>query len=1244
MLEEKWHNIKDTPLPKLLHTISLRNDETSALELTRGTMKRRIYFQKGWPVHVVSNSMNDVLGRMMIEQGIISEENYKQSIEIVLKEKKRHGEVLISMGIITQKELDECLVLQMNKKLWRILNWTDGNYKYFLVESGLPTMLHVMPLNPDFVIISGILNGYYSFERVEAELKKFVDIPLIVSSDKSYKIADLGLNTQQGHFLSRFDGTSKTKDIIDHSYLLRREAELLLYALIITGIISPKDKSGDLKETPVPALKYAMSEEHREKGVKEEASSGVQNLNAELIFQNGKNHLASKDYEKAAAAFEEIVKLKSDEAEYKAYFGWALFNTKTENSKRGKDILLESISANPDLDIAHIFLAKLYRKEDLFQEAEKELTTVLGKNPFLPEARKELTLVKMKSNSPIEKKGYISYFHLTKNPFDPLPDPDFLYLGDAHSETLHFLVNGIKNGKSNIIVLLGEQGSGKTTLCLQTMSKLAAEKIAFAYVDSPAQSGMDILIATKTALGMKNASNFSEDVFSALREHVSTSSEVKGRTVVILDNAHNLNTTALRAIKSLLQSGIDTIVISGRPEIESMLNEPNLRDIRQNISGIHHMHPFSLDETEEYIFKRLASAGGEGKLQITPWAVKTIYHNSFGNPEIINKICDNVLALACDRTNIIDEQIVKTVEASIRGAAAERLPQIEPVEGRVEQTSEEKIKKIIDEQVAELVEDVVRKEFEIRDAQLDKTAEKAEELFEQKTKQLIDEHILHTVEAAVRKEIETRKAQVDQTAEKAEELFEQKTKQLIDEHILPAVEDIVKKELAGREAQPDAATLLHEARESAENLFEEKTRKIIDEEIDKTVKDAVSEEFVNRVAQFDINVLSDKVVEKVKGIITEQIIDRVRDAVRDEFNRRASQSYTPDAFHKTGKKAERPIEEKTEFIVAGEKYRVAEGLLDKSQGKERHELDSTFFSFEAVEKKASLFGKRSSLLKILVLVIAVGVLAGVIINYNIWQRIVSPSIVPVSRPVQAPPADVTKAVEPPAETVPTIVQPAPESKAISPPEVAETTKPAVPESHAVLPEVTKPAAAPAIVTGVITAKALVARQGPDKTFKSIISLPKNTILTMVGRNADNSWLQIQIPGKTDLGWASKDFINVQGDVNSLPVVEATESASESKPVSPEVVETAKATAAPAIVTGVITAKELSVRKGPGKTFKAITSLAKNTTLTVVGRNADNSWLQIQIPGKTDLGWASKDFVKVLGDINSLPVKKNKLLK
>jgi outer membrane protein OmpA-like peptidoglycan-associated protein len=86
----------------------------------------------------------------------------------------------------------------------------------------------------------------------------------------------------------------------------------------------------------------------------------------------------------------------------------------------------------------------------------------------------------------------------------------------------------------------------------------------------------------------------------------------------------------------------------------------------------------------------------------------------------------------------------------------------------------------------------------------------------------------------------------------------------------------------------------------------------------------------------------------------------------------------------------------------------------------------------------------------------------------------------------------------------------------------------------------KPATTPAVVTGVTTANKLSVRQGPDKIFKTIIKLPKNTMVTVVGRNADSSWLQIQIPETAGLGWVSKDFVNVQGDVNSLPVVETSE--------------------------------------------------------------------------------------------------------
>jgi len=88
------------------------------------------------------------------------------------------------------------------------------------------------------------------------------------------------------------------------------------------------------------------------------------------------------------------------------------------------------------------------------------------------------------------------------------------------------------------------------------------------------------------------------------------------------------------------------------------------------------------------------------------------------------------------------------------------------------------------------------------------------------------------------------------------------------------------------------------------------------------------------------------------------------------------------------------------------------------------------------------------------------------------------------------------------------------------------------------PEANKAAVVPTVVTGVTTGT-LKVRQGPDKTFEAITTLPRGTTRGLVGRNADSSWLQIHIPGTTDLGWISKRFVKVQGDVNSLPVTETT---------------------------------------------------------------------------------------------------------
>ncbi len=79
-----------------------------------------------------------------------------------------------------------------------------------------------------------------------------------------------------------------------------------------------------------------------------------------------------------------------------------------------------------------------------------------------------------------------------------------------------------------------------------------------------------------------------------------------------------------------------------------------------------------------------------------------------------------------------------------------------------------------------------------------------------------------------------------------------------------------------------------------------------------------------------------------------------------------------------------------------------------------------------------------------------------------------------------------------------------------------------------------------------------------------------------------------------------------------------------------------ATPTPKVVKVTLTDR-LRVRQGPGTTFTVLDTLDSGTSLVAVGRNADSSWLQVQLPNTTDLGWVSAQYVTVNGDVNSLPV-------
>src|SRR4030066_2216930 len=99
-MQEKWGKLEEGGFSRLLHDIFVTKDKASALDIESGKIKKRFFFKTGIPVYALSNILNEVLGRLMVRKGIISQQTDEKSLEIMLIEKRKQGEVLLQTNPI----------------------------------------------------------------------------------------------------------------------------------------------------------------------------------------------------------------------------------------------------------------------------------------------------------------------------------------------------------------------------------------------------------------------------------------------------------------------------------------------------------------------------------------------------------------------------------------------------------------------------------------------------------------------------------------------------------------------------------------------------------------------------------------------------------------------------------------------------------------------------------------------------------------------------------------------------------------------------------------------------------------------------------------------------------------------------------------------------------------------------------------------------------------------------------------
>lgn len=261
---------------------------------------------------------------------------------------------------------------------------------------------------------------------------------------------------------------------------------------------------------------------------------------------------------------------------------------------------------------------------------------------------------------------YKEFYNLKENPFNVTADPCFFFSSLHHEEAFSHLVYGIRHRKG-ILVITGEIGTGKTTLCRTLLNRLG-EDTKTALILNPNFSDIQLLKLIVKDLGIRGNFKNKLDLIEALNQFLLEESGRGHNVVLIIDEAQNLTVRQLEQIRLL--SNLETekekllqIVLVGQPELCDKLKLNDLRQLHQRVTVRYHILPLERRELPAYIEHRLKIANAardiNHRLYFTGEAIDVIYKNSGGTPRTVNILCDRaLLAGYAAETNKIDEHIV----------------------------------------------------------------------------------------------------------------------------------------------------------------------------------------------------------------------------------------------------------------------------------------------------------------------------------------------------------------------------------------------------------------------------------------------------------------------------------------------------------------------------------------------------------------------------------------------------------
>lgn len=233
------------------------------------------------------------------------------------------------------------------------------------------------------------------------------------------------------------------------------------------------------------------------------------------------------------------------------------------------------------------------------------------------------------------------HFGLQQAPFTLTPNTDFYVDLPSQRQAYELVLYALGSGEG-FVKVTGEVGTGKTLLCRRLLNDLHQQGCVTVYLPNPQLSADGLWRAVAAELALDAQKMSLPALQQAVQQCLLNWAQQRKSVVLLVDEAQSMPLATLEALR--LVSNLETeqqkllqIVLFGQPELDQVLQKPQLRQLLQRITTSARLSALaSTDMLADYIAQRMSQAGYRGMQLFARDALEYLWQVSGGIPRLVN--------------------------------------------------------------------------------------------------------------------------------------------------------------------------------------------------------------------------------------------------------------------------------------------------------------------------------------------------------------------------------------------------------------------------------------------------------------------------------------------------------------------------------------------------------------------------------------------------------------------------------